>query len=41
MQFDEWEGGEMMEVEGVVECRCGTKGGLVWLVHAPTHTTLS
>lgn len=37
----EWEGGVVMEVEGAVECRWGTKGCLVWLLHAPTHTTLS
>ena len=29
MQFDEWEGGGVMEVKGAVECRWGTKGCLV------------
>lgn len=41
VQFDEWEGGVVMEVKGAVECRWGTKGCLVWLLHATTHTTLS
>lgn len=41
VQFDKWEGGVVMEVRGAVECRRRTKGCLVWLLHATTHTTLS